>query len=153
MNDETAMIHALEEAQKAMQKGEVPIGAVIIKDGVIIGKGYNTRETTNQSVRHAEINAIEQACKTLKTWRLDGCTLYVTLEPCPMCAGAIIQSRMARVVYGVDDPKHGAHVSQINLFDVPFNHHVHVSSGVKADEAKTLLKKFFAALRNKAHGV
>ncbi len=153
MTDDTAMQYALEEARLAAEDGEVPIGAIILKAGKIIGRGRNTRETSNQSIRHAEINAIEAACTTLKTWRLEDCTLYVTLEPCPMCAGAIIQSRIARVVYGADDPKHGAHVSQVNLFDVPFNHTVHVTSGVLAKDSKALLKKFFTALRKSSHGV
>lgn len=138
---------ALKEAQKAYEKQEVPIGAVIVCDGQVIAKTHNTREATNQAVNHAEISAIIQANKHLKSWRLDTCTLYVTIEPCPMCAGAILQSRIPKVVYGATDLKAGAHKSKLNLFDIQFNHKTEVISGVLENESKELMQRFFKELR------
>ncbi len=149
MDDARYMTEALEEAKRAGRKGEVPIGAVVVdEEGNVIGRGHNLRETRQMSTAHAEMVAIEEACKTLKTWRLDGCVLYVTLEPCPMCAGTIIQSRVKRVVYAADDPKNGAHVSKIDVFAAEFTHRVDVVSGVLAQEASKLLREFFHTLRN-----
>ncbi len=147
MNDKAFMKEALKEADKAREKGEVPIGAVIVVDGEIVARAHNTREHDQTVLAHAELIAIDRACKALNMWRLEEATVYVTLEPCPMCAGAIIQSRIKRVVYGATDPKHGAHASQVNLFDVPFNHRVEVESGVLALESSEMLKAFFNALR------
>lgn len=148
--DERWMREALAEAAKAEALNEVPIGAVIVKDGAIISRGHNLRETEQQSIAHAEMEAIQAACTALGSWRLDDCTLYVTLEPCPMCAGGIIQSRLTRVVYGADDPKGGSCGTVLNLLDEPqFNHQVPIKSGVLADEAGQLLKRFFQSLRRK----
>lgn len=141
------MREALGEAKKASEVGEVPIGAVIVKDGKIIARGHNLREKTQSVLAHAELIAIKKAEKKIGSWRLEDCTLYVTIEPCPMCAGAIIQSRIKRVVYGAKEPKFGAHRSIVSLFDQPFNHHVEVESGVLEKESCELLKTFFRALR------
>ena len=145
--DKKYMSLALEEAKKAYDKLEVPIGAVIVSDGEVISRAHNTREATNQAVNHAEILAIKLANEKLQSWRLDRCTLYVTIEPCPMCAGAIIQSRIKRVVYGASDLKAGAHKSKLNMFDIEFNHKVEVDNGVLEEESKNLMKKFFQELR------
>ena len=147
MSDVFFMKEALKEASKAYVKGEVPVGAVIVKDNKIIARAHNLREVKQLSLAHAEILAIEKACRKLKSWRLDDCDLYVTLEPCLMCAGNIIQSRIGRVVYGTKDPKNGAHTSKTQAFDIRFNHKVEVHSGVLAKESSDLLKKFFIALR------
>lgn len=121
--DEEMMLKAIELAKKAKELGECPVGAIVTdKEGNIIGEGYNRRETDNSPTAHAEILAIEAAAKHLGSWRLSDCTLYVTLEPCPMCAGAIINSRLKRVVYGAFDDKGGACTSVVNLFELPFNH-------------------------------
>jgi len=143
------MSKALLEAKKALDIKEVPIGAVIVLDNKIVAKAYNKRESKQNSLCHAEIIAIAKACKKLNSWRLDNATLYVTLEPCIMCAGAIIQSRIKRVVYGCFDPRFGAHKSFINVFDYKFNHSVNVSYGILEDECSTLIKDFFKNLRNK----
>ena len=141
---------AIEEAKKAQTVGEVPIGAVIVKDGEIIASGYNRRETSNDPTNHAEIVAIRRASQVLGGWRLIGCTLVVTLEPCPMCAGAIVQSRIERVVYGTDDPKAGCAGTLMNLLNEPrFNHQVDVVSGVLSSECSALLSHFFRELRKK----
>ncbi len=145
--NESYMSMALEEAQKAYDKKEVPIGAVIVCDGEVISRAHNTREASNRAVNHAEIIAINKANDKLQSWRLDRCTLYVTIEPCPMCAGAIIQSRIPKVVYGATDIKAGAHKSKLNLFDLEFNHKVEVQSGVLEEESKNIIKKFFKELR------
>ncbi len=142
------MQEALKEAKKACEIKEVPIGAVIVKDDSVIARGHNLREASQKSTAHAEIIAIEKACETLGSWRLEGCTLYVTVEPCPMCAGAMIQSRIEKVVYGASDNKTGAHVSNINVFSGDFNHKVEVVPHVLATESRTLLKKFFSTLRS-----
>ncbi|WP_458411446.1 tRNA adenosine(34) deaminase TadA [Schinkia sp. CFF1] len=148
--DEQFMKAAINEAKKAEAIGEVPIGAVIVKDGVIISSAYNVRESEQRSVAHAELLAIDEACKQLGTWRLSGTTLYVTLEPCPMCAGAIVLSRVDRVVYGAKDPKGGCAGTLMNLLeDDRFNHVAEVTSGVLESECAALLSNFFKQLREK----
>jgi len=149
-NHEKYMQYAIEEAHKAYTLLEVPIGAVIIKDSEVIARAYNLRETAKSPLAHAEILAIEEAAKKLGGWRLTGATMYVTLEPCPMCAGAIYQSRISTLVYGADDPKAGAVKSLYSILNDPrLNHQVEVISGVLADESSKLLKKFFRELRKK----
>ncbi len=138
---------ALECAHKAAEMGEVPVGAVIVKDGKIISRGYNRRETLGNSLAHAEIEAIDGACKALGGWRLDGCELYVTLEPCPMCAGAIVNARIDRVIYGAPDPKAGSAGSVFDMFELPYNHHPKIKSGAKQEECSLLLSAFFEKLR------
>ncbi|MGP4082836.1 tRNA adenosine(34) deaminase TadA [Pseudalkalibacillus sp. R45] len=148
--DEMFMKKAIEMAQKAASIGEVPIGAVVVKDEEIIASGYNLRETEQRSVAHAELIAIDEACKALGTWRLEGCTLYVTLEPCPMCSGAIVLSRVERVVYGACDPKGGCAGTLMNLLDEPrFNHQAIVTSGVLEEECGEMLSSFFRDLRHR----
>lgn len=148
MNDEKYMQIALKEAEKAEKKGEVPIGAVIVHEDKVIATGYNHRETTQTTLSHAELIAIEKANKVLKSWRLEDCILYVTLEPCPMCAGAIVQSRIKRVVYGASDPKAGCAGTLMNLLqEDKFNHQVEVTSGVLKEECSALLSDFFRQLR------
>lgn len=142
---------ALKEAQKANDIDEVPIGAVIIKDGKVISKAYNLREKNQSATAHAEVLAINKACKRLNSWRLEGCVLYVTLEPCTMCIGASILSRVDGIVYGAKDPKGG---SLGSLYDVTlvkgFNHYPWVVSGVCEEESSSLLKNFFKSKRNKS---
>ncbi|MFF2094154.1 MULTISPECIES: tRNA adenosine(34) deaminase TadA [Paenibacillus] len=146
--DQAWMQYAIEEARKAEQIGEVPIGAIVVKDGEIIGRGYNLRETKHDPTAHAEMVAIREACEKIGAWRLLDCTLYVTLEPCPMCAGAIVQSRIKRVVYGTDDPKAGCAGTLMNLLQEPrFNHETELTSGVLQMECATLLTQFFRNLR------
>jgi len=141
---------AIAEARKAESLGEVPIGAVIVKDGEIIGRGHNLRETTADPTAHAEMIAIREASQRLEAWRLLDCTLYVTLEPCPMCAGAIVQSRVPIVVFGTPDPKAGCAGTLMNLLQEDrFNHRVELISGVLQDECATLLTSFFRKLRGK----
>lgn len=148
--DTVYMKEALLEAKKAEALGEVPIGAVIVKDHKIIARGFNLRETWKDPTAHAEILAIQEASDVLGGWRLHGCTLYVTLEPCQMCAGAILQARLDRVVYGAMDPKAGCAGSLCNLLeDHRFNHQVEVISGELAEESAQLLKFFFKRLRIK----
>lgn len=148
--DEFFMKLAIEEAKKAEALGEVPIGAVIVKDGVVIAAGHNLRETTQNAVTHAELIAIEAACKQENAWRLEGTTLYVTLEPCPMCSGAILLSRIERVVYGAPDPKAGCAGTLMNLLDDSrFNHQCEVVSGVLQEECGMLLTSFFRAIRER----
>ncbi|WP_073257624.1 tRNA adenosine(34) deaminase TadA [Caldanaerovirga acetigignens] len=148
LTHEHFMGEALKEARKAFDIDEVPVGAVIVKDGSIIARAYNTREMSQDATAHAEILAIKKACEAMGSWRLIGCTLYVTLEPCPMCAGAIILARLDRVVFGAWDPKAGAAGSVVNLFEVErFNHHPEVISGVLAEECGALLKEFFRQKR------
>lgn len=148
--DELFMKAAIEEAKKAEAIGEVPIGAVIVKDGEIISTAYNLRETEQRAVAHAELLVIDDACQKLGTWRLSETTLYVTLEPCPMCAGAIVLSRVDRVVYGAKDPKGGCAGTLMNLLqDDRFNHMAEVTSGVLEDECAALLSNFFKGLREK----
>lgn len=141
---------AIEEAKKAAEIGEVPIGAVIVYQGEVIAKAYNLRETTQNATTHAELIAIQEACKTIGSWRLEETTLYVTLEPCPMCAGAILQSRIPRVVYGARDMKAGCVDSLYRLLnDSRFNHMCEVTEGVLAEECGSLLSQFFRDLREK----
>src|SRR5690625_1068019 len=149
--DKYYMQLALEEATRAQDIGEVPIGAVIIYQDEVIATGYNMRETTQKTLSHAELVAIERANQRLNSWRLEDCTLYVTVEPCPMCAGAIIQSRIKRVVFGAPDPKAGAAGTIINILQTEaFNHQVDITSGVLENECRLLMKSFFRQLRNKS---
>lgn len=143
------MEKALLLAQQAACEGEIPVGAVVVKNGQIIGKGYNTKEKENCALNHAEINAIRDACKNLNSWRLDGCTLYVNLEPCPMCAGAVLNSRIKTVVYSLDDFKGGGLGGLVNLNNIGFNHTVEIIAGVMEDESRIILKDYFSNLRNK----
>ncbi|TYP69358.1 tRNA(adenine34) deaminase [Paenibacillus methanolicus] len=148
--DQRWMQEAIEEARKAEAIGEVPIGAVIVKDGVVIGRGHNLRETTADPTAHAEMVAIREASTHLGAWRLMGCTLYVTLEPCPMCAGALVQSRIHKVVYGTTDPKAGCAGTLMNLLQEPrFNHETEMVSGVLQEECAALLTNFFRKLRRR----
>ena len=148
--DEEYMLKALELAEKAYALGEIPVGAIVVSpEGEIIGEGYNLREQLMSPTAHAEVIAIEQAAKKLGSWRLSGCTLYVTLEPCPMCAGAIINSRLKRVVYGAFDEKNGACASVTCLFDKKFTHIPFVRSRVMADRCGDILTRFFSELRDK----
>lgn len=149
MQDEFFMQEALKEAQKAYELGEIPVGAVVVKDNKIIGRGHNLREKNNDISSHAEIEALKDAAKTLGNWRMNGCVLYVTLEPCPMCSGAILQSRLRRVVFGSKDPRDGAVVSNYYLFDSPCVHERPLFSvGTLSDECEKLLKLFFLEKRN-----
>lgn len=140
---------AIEQAMLAAGEDEVPVGAVIVKDGEIISRGRNRRELGKNALYHAETEAIDNACKALGGWRLMGCTLYVTLEPCPMCAGAIINSRIERVVFGAYDKKAGSCGSVVNLFELPYNHKPELSGGVLEEECAELLSSFFKKLRKK----
>ena len=149
MTDYELMGAALEEAEKAALLGEVPVGAVIAKDGEIVARAHNTRETGKNAVNHAELLAIQQACEKLGGWRLWQCELYVTLEPCPMCAGGIINSRLRRVVFGARDSKAGCCGSIVDLFSLPFNHRPVIEEGLRAEEARELLQNFFLYLREK----
>lgn len=147
--DEYWMEHALALAKNAESLGEVPIGCVIVKDGEIVSEAHNLRETSQRAVAHAELLAIDEACRKLNSWRLVGCTLYVTLEPCVMCAGAIVLARLDRVVFGAFDPKGGCAGSLMNLLkEQRFNHRPEVVSGVKQEECGELLRSFFRKLRN-----
>lgn len=147
---EEFMREAIMEAKKAEEIAEVPIGAIIVHNGEIIARGFNKRETLQRSDAHAELIAIAEANQNVGSWRLEECTLYVTLEPCPMCAGAIVQSRIPHVVYGASDPKAGCAGTLINLLDDSrFNHQSTVESGVLEEECASLLKEFFKKLRKK----
>lgn len=142
------MREALAEAQKAFAIGEVPIGAIVVKDGEIVARAHNLRECACDATAHAEVLAIREAGKNLGGWRLSGCTLYVTVEPCPMCAGALVQSRMDRVVFGAKDPKAWADRSLLELLQNPgLNHQVAVLDGVMAEACSQLMKEFFRARR------
>ena len=145
------MSMALSLAKEAAAEGETPVGAVIVRnsDGLVVGRGKNRREADRNALCHAELIAIDEACRTLGGWRLGGCTLYVTLEPCPMCAGAIINSRLDKVVYGAKDSKAGSAGSVTDLFSLGYNHRPEVVSGVMAEESQSLLKEFFSMLRRK----
>lgn len=150
MNNEKWMKEAIKQAKRAALKDEVPIGCVIVKDDQIIARAYNKREMKQCSTAHAEILAIEKACKKLGSWRLEDCDLYVTLEPCPMCSGAIIQSRIRNVIFGAYDPKGGCMGSNMNINDVRgFNHYPDIEGGILQDECSRLLKEFFKAKRKK----
>ncbi len=149
-NDEYYMKKALNLAKKAMLIDEVPVGAVIVKDDKIITSSYNTRESKKDSLGHAEINAIRKANKKLDAWRLDGCTIYVTIEPCLMCAGALIQSRIDRIVYGAKDLKGGAFGSSINILEAKnINHHPAITAGVLEEECSSIIKDYFKNKRIK----
>jgi tRNA(adenine34) deaminase len=148
--DEAFMQQALALAREAETLGEVPVGAVAVHEGRIVGTGFNRREVDRNPLAHAELMALEAAAKALGAWRLTGVTLYVTLEPCAMCAGALVQSRVTRLVFGAMDPKAGAVGSLYNLAEEPrHNHRLQVTSGVLADESRLLLKSFFERLREK----
>ena len=147
MDDVKYMQEALVLAKEAAAEGEVPVGCVIVRDGQVVGRGRNHRETGKTALGHAEIEAIGQACKNLGGWRLWECTLYVTLEPCPMCAGAIVNARIPRVVFGASDAKCGACGSVCDLFDMNFNHHPQVTKGVLEEESARELTEFFETLR------
>ena len=147
MEDIQFMEAALELAKEAAADGEVPVGCVIVRKGEIVGRGRNRREINKSALAHAEIEAIADACRTLGGWRLWECTLYVTLEPCPMCAGAILNARIPRVVYGASDAKCGAVRSVCSLFSMEFNHHPQVEAGILETECAEVLTEFFQQLR------
>lgn len=148
MNDMDYMGLALDEAKKAYAIGEVPIGAVIVKDGEVIAAAHNLRETGHDATAHAEVMAIRQACEKIGHWRLTGATLYVTIEPCPMCAGALVMSRVARLVYGAADYKAGAVESLFNITNHSgLNHRIEVTAGVREEECRSLMKGFFRERR------
>lgn len=147
---EKYMKEALKQAKKALILGEVPIGCVIVHQGKIIGRGYNRRNTDKNTLAHAEITAIRKASKVIGDWRLEECTLYVTLEPCQMCAGAIVQARIPQVVMGCSNPKAGCAGSILNILQMPeFNHQVEVTRGVLEEDCSAILKTFFTALRKR----
>ena len=152
MTDHELMGLALEQAQIAALLGEVPVGAVIARNGEVVAMAHNTRETEKNALHHAELLAIDRACRALGGWRLWQCELFVTLEPCPMCAGAIINSRLRRVVYGAADAKAGCCGSVTDLFALPFNHRPVIEQGLRAQEASALLAQFFIDLREKRRG-
>ena len=146
--DEKYMKLAIKQAQKAFDLGEVPIGCVIVYEGKVIGRGYNRRNTDKNTLAHAEITAINKASKKIGDWRLEDCTLYVTLEPCQMCSGAIVQARIPKVVIGCDNPKAGCAGSILNILNHPaFNHQVDTVKGVLEEECSRMLKEFFSDLR------
>ena len=151
--EEKFMKEALKEAQKALKLQEIPVGAVIVKDGKIIARGYNKKEIKKNAVKHAEIIAIEKASKKLDNWRLINCEMYVTVEPCVMCAGAILSSRIKKVYIGTDDNRMGAVGSVLNIFqDYTFNHKVEYEKGILKDECENLIKGFFKNLRKNKGG-
>lgn len=145
--DKKFMQLAISEAKKAATENEVPVGAVIVKDGVVLAAAHNMREQKQNALSHAEIEAINSACKKLGSWRLDGCEMYVTLEPCPMCTGAIINARIKTVIFGAFDKNAGCMDSVINLCDYPLGHKVEVYAGICEDECQKLLQDFFENLR------
>lgn len=150
IEEERYMKEALKEAKKAADKEEVPVGAVIVKDGKIIARAHNVKELKKDTTKHAEIIAIQKASRKLQTWRLTGCTMYVTLEPCVMCTGALIQSRIDKVVIGTMDGKAGACGSVLNILeDYKFNHKVEIEKGILENESKAVLQEFFKNLRKK----
>jgi len=146
--NEYYMKEALKEAKKAYKIGEIPVGAIIVYNDQIIARGYNKREKNQSTISHAELEAIKKANKKIGSWRLEDCILYVTLEPCAMCAGAIIQARIKEVYYSAKDPKTGALGSVINLFDHKFNHQVLYHGGLLEEQSKNLIQSFFKDLRN-----
>jgi tRNA(adenine34) deaminase len=147
---EKFMKEALKEAQKAFDTQEIPVGAVIVKDGKIIARAHNSKETSRNATGHAEILAIQKACKKLECWRLLDCEMYITLEPCPMCAGALINSRISKIYIGTDDEKTGACGSKLNLLeDYKFNHNVQVEKYILKEECSQILKDFFKHLRER----
>ena len=141
------MREALKEAVKAYKKNEVPVGAIIVKDGIIVARAHNTREKSKTAIDHAEVNVINKACKKLGTWRLDGMELYVTLEPCLMCSGAILQSRIKSVYYGANDAKAGAITSVVNSLDFNFCHKVYYEGNILEDDCKYIIQEFFKEIR------
>ena len=147
MTDEEYMAQALELAREAAAEGEVPVGCIITEGDRIVGRGRNRRETAKNALSHAELEAIDEACRTLGGWRLWRCTLYVTLEPCPMCAGAIINARIPRVVYGAPDRKAGSCGTLTDLFALPYNHRPTVTAGVLEEASRARLQDFFRELR------
>jgi tRNA(adenine34) deaminase len=149
MNKEDFMEEALKEAKKAYKKEEIPVGAIIVKDGKIISKAHNLTESKNTATAHAEILALQKASKKLNSWRLNNCQMYVTLEPCTMCMGAIILSRIEKLYIGTLDPKAGAFESVINIKDYKFNHNVEIEKGILKEKSEYILKDFFKMLRNK----
>ena len=151
-NDVKYMKEAMKQAVKAYETGEVPIGCIIVENatGKVIGRGYNRRNTDRTTLAHAEITAIKKASKAAGDWRLEGCTIYITLEPCPMCAGAIVQARIDRCVFAAPSDKAGCAGSVVNLLDISgFNHQVEITSGVLEEESQALIKKFFKELRQR----
>ena len=149
MNDEFYMDIAIKEAQKALAAGDVPVGAVIVRNGDIIAQACNMREAANDATAHAEIIAVREACRKLGSWRLNDCTIYVTLEPCPMCAGALVMSRMNRLVYGLPEGKTGAAESVFNIVDnKSLNHRLEVTAGICENKCRELMQKFFKEKRN-----
>ena len=148
-NFEYYMGLALKEAESSLALAEVPVGAVVVCEGEVVAAAYNTRETDKNAIRHAEVTAISRACEKLGGWRLHKCELYVTLEPCPMCAGAIVNSRIKRVVYGAKDPKAGAFGTVLDLNSFPLNHKPEIVNGVREEECAALLSDFFKILRTK----
>ena len=149
MTETEIMLRAIELAEKAAELDEVPVGAGVVKDGEIVGEGFNRRETGKNALAHAELEAIDSACKRLGGWRLHQCEIYVTLEPCPMCTGAIINSRIKRVVFGASDYKAGSMGSVINLCELPYNHKPEIQGGFMQEECSALLTEFFAKLRER----
>ena len=148
--DEKYMRLALKEAQKAVILDEVPVGAVIVKDDKVIAKGHNLRERSNDPTSHAEINAIRKACKKLNSWRLEDATIYVTVEPCSMCAGTLLQCRIGKIVYGANDPKGGAIESSLELFNAKnINHHPQIVKGVLKEECSSIISSYFKSKRHK----
>ena len=151
MDDRAAMLAAIEEAEQALNEGEMPVGCVIVKDGEIIARGHNLREQTGDPTAHAEIAAIREAARRMRDWRLEGCTLYVTLEPCPMCAGAISQARVSRLVYGAADARYGCAGSVYRIPEDPaFTHFCPCDGGVLAQPCRALIARFFAEKRSAA---
>lgn len=147
-SDEYFMKEAIKEAKKAYQKNEVPVGAVVVKNNEIVARGHNIKETKKDTTKHAEIIAIQKASKKINAWRLEDCTMYVTLEPCTMCAGAIIQARLKRLIIGTMDKKTGACGSVLNLIDdYEFNHKVELETGIMETECRQIMKDFFKELR------
>ena len=142
------MNEALKEARKSFKKGETPIGAVIVYKNEIIARAHNLRESKKDVTYHAEVLAIKKACKKLKSWRLEDCDIYVTLEPCIMCAGAIIQSRMRGCYYGAKNDRFGAHTGPLNLFEAKYNHKVEVKGGILKEQCSKLMSSFFKEIRN-----
>lgn len=140
---------ALSLARESAEEGEVPVGAVVVRDGVVVGTGRNRREKNKNALAHAELEAIDAACRTLNGWRLWECEMYVTLEPCPMCAGAVINARIKKLVFGAYDEKAGSCGSVVNLFDLPYNHRPEILGGVLQEECGALLTEFFTRLRGK----
>ena len=148
--DERFMKKALHQAKRAAAIGEIPIGCVIVRDGKVIARGFNQRRSRKTTLAHAEMTAIDRASRKLGDWRLEGCTMYVTLEPCQMCSGALVQSRIDRVVIGTMNPKAGCAGSILNILRMPeFNHQVEITKGVMEEESQALIRKFFKELRER----